>query len=201
MGIRYLDMLESLGRLGAQTGLPDFIAVDEAAWLSGRATRRKSTLDVTTKNCRSRRMPWRDSLQQLKAELTQARATRMERLEAYDQEVAAEREELLSRHESLNVTALVLEMNEVLLDGQGEVETTVEWETGEEEEEPIYDDETADVISTALSWDEGEELEVVVELAMLDEGLSLMVNGVQIRQDRNALERALIDAFREQLQL
>ena len=42
VGIRYLDILESLGRLGAQTGLPDFIAVDEAAWLSGRATRRKS---------------------------------------------------------------------------------------------------------------------------------------------------------------
>ena len=146
-------------------------------------------------------MAWRDSLEQLKAELTQARATRMERLEAYDQEVAAEREELLSRHDSLNITALVLEMNEVLLDGQGEVETTVEWETGEDEEELTYDDETADVITTALSWDEGEELEVVVELAMLDEGISLMVNGVQIRQDRNALERALIDAFREQLQL
>lgn len=146
-------------------------------------------------------MAWRDSLEQLKAELTQARATRMERLEAYDQEVAAEREELLSRHDSMNVTALVMEMNEVLLDGQGEVETTVEWETGDEEEEAIYDDEAADVITTALSWDEGEELEVVVELAMLDEGISLMVNGIQIRQDRNALERALIDAFREQLQL
>lgn len=146
-------------------------------------------------------MAWRDSLEQLKAELTQARATRMERLEAYDQEVAAEREELLSRHDSLNITSLVLEMNEVLLDGQGEVETTVEWETGEEEEELVYDDETADVISTTLSWDEGEELEVAVELAMLDEGISLMVNGVQIRQDPSALERALIDAFREQLQL
>ena len=146
-------------------------------------------------------MAWRDSLEQLKAELTQARATRMERLEAYDQEVAAEREELLSRHDSLNITALVLEMNEVLLDGQGEVETTVEWETGEEEEELVYDDETADVITTALSWEEGEELEVAVELAMLDEGISLMVNGIQIRQDSNSLERALIDAFREQLQL
>ena len=146
-------------------------------------------------------MAWRDSLEQLKAELTQARATRMERLEAYDQEVAAEREELLSRHDSLNITPLVLEMNEVLLDGQGEVETTVEWETGEEEEELVYDDETADVITTALSWEEGEELEVAVELAMLDEGISLMVNGIQIRQDRNSLERALIDAFREQLQL
>ena len=146
-------------------------------------------------------MPWRDSLEQLKTELTQARATRMQRLEEYDHEVAAEREELLSRQESLEITALLTEMNEILLDGQGEVEATVEWETGEDEDEPIYDDEAADVITTALNWDEGEELEVVVELAMLDEGISLMVNGVQIRQDRNALERALIDAFREQLQL
>ena len=146
-------------------------------------------------------MPWRDSLEQLKTELTQARATRMQRMEEYDQEVAAEREELLSRQESLEITALLTEMNEVLLDGRGEVETTVEWETGEDEEDLIYDDESADVITTALTWEEGEELEVLVELAMLDEGISLMVNGVQIRQDRNALERALIDAFREQLQL
>ena len=146
-------------------------------------------------------MPWRDSLEKLKTELTQARATRMQRLEEYDQEVAAEREELLSRQESLEITALLTEMNNILLDGQGEVETTVEWETGEEEEALIYDDEAADVITTALTWDEGEELEVVVELAMLDQGVSLMVNGVQIRQDRNALERSLIDAFREQLQL
>ena len=145
-------------------------------------------------------MAWRDSLEQLKAELDQARATRMERLEAYDQEVAAEREELLSRQESLNITALLWEMNEVLLSGQGEVETTIEWET-DDEEELIFDDAAADVITTSLSWDEGEELEVAVELAMLDEGITLMVNGIQIRQDRNALERALIDAFREQLQL
>lgn len=146
-------------------------------------------------------MAWRDSLEQLRAELAQARATRIERLEAYDQEVAAEREELLSRQESLDITSLLTEMNEVLLSGQGEVETTVEWETGEDEEAPLYEDDEADVITTALTWEEGEELEVVVELAMLDEGISLMVNGVQIRQERNALERALIDAFREQLQL
>ena len=95
---------------------------------------------------------------------------------------------------------LLNDMNEVLLDGLGQVEITVEWE--EDDEEDIYDDDdVADVISSALSWDEGEELEIVVELAMLDEGISLMVNGVQIRQDRNALERALLDAFREQLQL
>ena len=42
----------------------------------------------------------------------------------------------------------------------------------------------------------GEELEVVVELVMLDEGISLIVNGVQTRQDPDALERALLNAFR-----
>ena len=146
-------------------------------------------------------MPWRDSLLQLKDELTAARASRLQRLEAFDRQVAAERAELLSRHGSLEIAALLQEMNDVLLEGQGELETTVEWETGEEEELFEPDDDAADVITSALSWDEGEELEVVVELAMLDEGLSLMVNGIQVRQDRDALERALIEAFREQLEL
>ena len=40
-GIRYLDMLEALGRLGSQAGLPNFIAVDELAWLVARSARRK----------------------------------------------------------------------------------------------------------------------------------------------------------------
>ena len=145
-------------------------------------------------------MPWRESLLQLKQELTSARATRLERLEVFDRQVAAEREQLLARQESLEITALITEMNDVLLDGQGQVETTVEWETGEDEE-LLDDDDAADVITTALAWDEGEELEVVVELVMLEEGLSLMVNGIQIRQDRDSLERALLSAFREQLEL
>ena len=40
-GIRYLDMLEALGRLGSQAGLSSFIAVDELAWLVARPVRRK----------------------------------------------------------------------------------------------------------------------------------------------------------------
>ena len=146
-------------------------------------------------------MPWRDSLLQLKEELTSARASRLERLEAFDRQVEAEREELKSRHESLRIAVLVAEMNEVLLDGQGQVETTVEWESEDDEDLFEGEDDMADVITTALSWDEGEELEVVVELVMLDEGLALMVNGVQIRQDPDALERALLSAFREQLEI
>lgn len=145
-------------------------------------------------------MPWRDSLLQLKSELSTARASRLERLDAFDRQVAAERDELLARQESMRITALVSEMNEVLLDGQGSVETTVEWEA-EEEDRFEGEDDMADVISTALTWEEGEELEVLVELAMLDDGLTLLVNGVPIRQDPDALERALLNAFREQLEI
>ena len=43
-GIRYLDLLESLGRLGAQTGLPSFIAVDELAWLAAKPIGRRPEL-------------------------------------------------------------------------------------------------------------------------------------------------------------
>ena len=39
-GIRYLDLLEALGRLGSQAGLPNFVAVDELAWLVGRLATR-----------------------------------------------------------------------------------------------------------------------------------------------------------------
>ena len=41
-GIRYLDMLEALGRLGSQAGLPDFMTVDEMAWLTARPRQRKT---------------------------------------------------------------------------------------------------------------------------------------------------------------
>ena len=41
-GIRYLDLLEALGRLGSRAGLPDFMAVDEAAWLAAKPIKRQS---------------------------------------------------------------------------------------------------------------------------------------------------------------
>ena len=64
-------------------------------------------------------MPWRESLLHLKEELTSSRVTRLERLEALDRQVAAEREDLLARQTSLEIATLIAEMNEVLLDGKG----------------------------------------------------------------------------------
>ena len=40
-GIRYLDLLESIARLSALAGLPDFIAADETAWLLTRPAQRQ----------------------------------------------------------------------------------------------------------------------------------------------------------------
>ena len=145
-------------------------------------------------------MPWRESLSELKAELTEIRATRMARLEAYDNELAAERKQLLDQHQELEIPQLIADMNEVLLNGQGEVETVIEWED-QDDDEPYDDDDAADVITTALTWEEGDELEIVCELVMLDEGIALMVNGDQIRVERAALEQSLLSAFREQLRL
>ena len=145
-------------------------------------------------------MPWRESLSELKAELTEIRATRMARLQAYDNELAAERKQLLDQHQELEIPQLIADINEVLLDGQGEVETVIEWED-QDDDEPYDDDDAADVITTALTWEEGDELEIVCELVMLDEGIALMVNGDQIRVERAALEQSLLSAFREQLRL
>jgi hypothetical protein len=41
----------------------------------------------------------------------------------------------------------------------------------------------------------------MVELEISDEGTSLQINGVGVRFDRNALERALVEAFRDELEL
>ena len=42
MGIRYLDLLEALGRLRFQLGLPDFIEVDTVAYLTARSRRQQT---------------------------------------------------------------------------------------------------------------------------------------------------------------
>ena len=198
-GIRYLDMMEALSH-GSSASWDCAISLRWTFWPTWLQDPAAGTVRPRKPQARSLTMPWRDSLLQLKEELSSVRASRLQRLEAFDRQVSAEREELMARQESLQVAALVSEMNDVLLDGQGLVETTVEWEN-EDEDRFEGEDDMADVITTALTWNEGEELEVLVELVMLDDGLALMVNGVQTRQDQDALQRSLIEAFREQLEV
>ena len=63
------------------------------------------------------------------------------------------------------------------------------------------DEDDGDVITTVLSWDEGGELEIAVDLGLSDEGTYLQINGIEIRAEREALEKGLVEAFRDELDL
>ncbi len=154
-------------------------------------------------------MAWRDTLRGLRDDLAEARAQRQRERQADEEEQRAQRLELARISESLGLSALLQEMNSVLLDGQGQVENISSWEE-ETEEDPdesllLLDDleelEESDYINAILTWEEDGEREIVADLGFGEQGMSLLVNGVDIRLEQEALERALVEAFRQQLEL
>ena len=154
-------------------------------------------------------MAWRDTLRGLRDELAEIRAQRQRERQADEEEQQAQRLELGRIGESLGLTGLLQEMNSVLLNGQGEVENISSWEE-ETEEDPdesllmldnLEELEESDYINAILTWEEDGEREIVVDLGFGEQGMSLLVNGVDIRLEQEALERALVEAFRQQLEL
>ena len=105
--------------------------------------------------------------------------------------------------DELGISALLEDMNAVLLDGAGQVETIVSWEEDEEEIviEGEEDDEEGDAIAAILSWDEGGEREIAIDVGISENGNYLKVNEVYIRPERDALEAALLQAFRDELEI
>ena len=148
-------------------------------------------------------MAWQDSLAELKGELADVRAERRRLAEEEEADIRREREEISKIAEELAVSALLEDMNTVLLDGAGEVETITSWE--EEEEDIVIDgeedEEEGDAIAAILSWDEGGEREIAIDVGVSDDGPFLQVNGVDIRPEREALEAALMQAFRDELEI
>ena len=63
------------------------------------------------------------------------------------------------------------------------------------------DDGDTDVITTILSWDEGGDMEIAVDLGLSEAGIYLQINEIEIRPEREALEQGLIEAFRDELDL
>ncbi len=154
-------------------------------------------------------MAWRDTLRGLRDELAEGREQRQRERQADEEEQQAQRLELGRIGESLGLTGLLQEMNSVLLNGQGEVENISSWEE-ETEEDPdesllmpdnLEEPEESDYINAILTWEEDGEREIVVDLGFGEQGMSLLVNGVDIRLEQEALERALVEAFRQQLEL
>jgi hypothetical protein len=155
-------------------------------------------------------MAWRDDLLALQRELAAVRTERRQQAEAEEAEHQRDLERLSQLSSSLAIPDLLSEMNQLLLEGKGEIETFTPWDTNEDEvEEAEYDlvlddedlEEEGDVLTVILSWQEDGEREIAVDLGLTDEGVYLQVNGTAVRTERRALEQALVRAFREELEL
>ena len=159
-------------------------------------------------------MAWRDTLVKLRDSVSKARTEKQHQAEAWEAERREHREKLTQMAQSLNIPLLLTEMNTVLLEGRGEVETFTTWETVDSllgpgaalldldddmDDDDDFDEDDADVISSVLSWDEAGERELVVDLGWDDEGMFLEVNGEETRHEQTALERALVEAFKVEL--
>ena len=97
-------------------------------------------------------MAWQDSLTELKDELSETRAERRRVFEEEEADIQREREEISRMVEDLGVSAMLADINSVLLDGSGKVETIVSWEEDEEDIviEGEEDDEEDDLIAAIL---------------------------------------------------
>ena len=151
-------------------------------------------------------MAWRDTLRSLREELAEVRAERRRQAETDEAEVQRAREELSRLAGSLGIVQLLNEMNESLLEGRGDIETVVSWEAPAEGDDLAGNDveegeDDTDGIATILAWEEAGEREIAVDLGLGEQGIYLQVNGVDIRQETVALEHALVEAFRDELEL
>ena len=161
-------------------------------------------------------MAWRDILVELRDELAEVRARRLQRAEAAEAELGQVRQEMADLSETLGIGQLLTDINATLLEGRGEVETIVSWdqesddrdsetelddELGNSDLEADDEDDDEEAITNILSWDEDGDREIAVEIILDEEGVSLQVNGVEIRPEREALEQALVEAFRDELEL
>ena len=157
-------------------------------------------------------MTWRETLEGLKEDLNEVRAQRQKQVDEDEAGLKKERDGLSQTARELGVDGLLAEMNATLLDGNGKVETIVGWESSDEDldidpgismngGEPDDEDDDTDAITTILSWNEGGEMEIAVDLGLSDEGIYLQINEIEIRPEREALEQGLIEAFRDELEL
>ena len=62
-----------------------------------------------------------------------------------------------------------------------------------------FDD--SDYVSTILSWEESGLCEIAVDIESGEHGIAMQVNEVEIEPQGESLKSALINAFREELDL
>lgn len=158
-------------------------------------------------------MAWRDTIESLLIDLAGVRAERSRQIKLEEAERHDQRQKLSEMAASLEIAQLIDDINSVLLRGTGQIKSYSSWDPPEPEAERgaandldimhLGDDaaEYADYVSTELTWNEDGECEIAVDLGFAEDGIYLQVNEIDIRPEREALEIALVEAFREELQV
>ena len=151
-------------------------------------------------------MDWKDTLVNLKSDLADARTKLRSDWEAIENDLAAQRSELVKQADAIGITDLLSEVNMILLDGRGTISHIKSWEEDSEGDlrsldESIDDFDDADYVSTILSWEESGLCEIAVDIESGEQGIEMQVNEVEIEPQEESLKSALITAFKEELDL
>lgn len=161
-------------------------------------------------------MAWRDDLSDLRKDVDVALARVMGQPVEEDAETVRERQELYQLADSLQIIQMLVDLNEVALSGTGKVESTslmdyyddddftFEMDDGEEDEAEDEDEdsmEDGEELRFSLFWDDATECAIDVELGKSNGRIYLLVNGEEVRQQREVLETAVLDAFRDEMEL
>lgn len=167
-------------------------------------------------------MAWHDDLLALRNEVETALTRILGESVEEDSQAIQDRHELYQLATSLNVAQLLLEVNEIVLSGTGRVESTslLEYyddqdslyemeDMGEEYEDEDEADEEgteedlddSEELRLSLFWDDATECAVDVEIGKSNGRIYLLVNGEEVRPQREILETAILDAFRAEMDL
>lgn len=163
-------------------------------------------------------MAWREDLQTLREEVLAAITRAMGEPAEESPEDLRDREELYQLATSLQIAQLLVDLNEVVLSGAGRVESTslldyyddedflfamedLDDDDDDDDEEEDDGPEEGEELRFSLFWDDSTECAVDVELGKVNGRIYLMVNGDEVRQSREVLETAVLDAFREEMEL
>ena len=151
-------------------------------------------------------MDWRDTLVNLKADLSEAREKLSADWQATEDDLAVQRLELVNQADAMGIANLLSGLNAVLLDGHVTISYLISWEEESDDaslglDESMDDLDDADYVSTILSWEESGLCEIAVDVELGEQGISVQVNEVEIRPEQEYLELALITAFKEELDL
>ena len=161
-------------------------------------------------------MAWRDDLLGLRTELDAAISRIVGESVDEDTESVRDRAELYQVAASLQIAQMLVDFNEVVLRGTGRLESTslLDYYDNEETLFDLVDDddlasdddvddlEEGEELRFSLFWDDTTERAVDVELGKTSQGrLFLTVNGEEVRQQREVLETAILEAFRDEMDL